>query len=211
MSRGELRIYVGAAPGVGKTFAMLNEGWRRKQRGTDVVVGYVEDHGRPATAAQVRDLEVIPRATLSHRGQQFEEMDGLDVVRGLRGWTSVPIVVLSGRGSEKAKVDALDLGADDYLTKPFGMDELFARLRAALRRAVAPDGQPVMTTVGLHHRLRREAGPPGRCRDPPDSHPVAHRGGARPQRRSTRDVRTAAPRGVGADLRQGDELPAASS
>ena len=48
MSRGELRIYIGAAPGVGKTFAMLNEGWRRQHRGTDVVVGYVETHGRPS-------------------------------------------------------------------------------------------------------------------------------------------------------------------
>jgi len=73
-------------------------------------------------------------------------IDGLDVVRGLRGWTSVPIVVLSGRGSEAAKVEALDLGADDYLTKPFGMDELFARLRAAVRRAVLPDGKAVVTT-----------------------------------------------------------------
>jgi two-component system KDP operon response regulator KdpE len=74
------------------------------------------------------------------------QMDGLDVVRGLRGWTSVPIVVLSGRGTEAAKVEALDLGADDYLTKPFGMDELMARLRAALRRAVVPAGKPVLTT-----------------------------------------------------------------
>jgi two-component system KDP operon response regulator KdpE len=73
-------------------------------------------------------------------------MDGRDVVRGLRGWTSVPIVVLSGRATEAAKVEALDLGADDYLTKPFGMDELFARLRAALRRAVLPEGKPVVTT-----------------------------------------------------------------
>ena len=73
-------------------------------------------------------------------------MDGLDVVRGLRGWTPVPIVVLSARGSEAAKVEALDLGADDYLTKPFGMDELFARLRAAMRRAVLPDGQAVVVT-----------------------------------------------------------------
>jgi two-component system KDP operon response regulator KdpE len=75
------------------------------------------------------------------------QLDGLDVVRGLRGWTSVPIVVLSGRGFETTKVEALDLGADDYLTKPFGMDELFARLRAALRRAVAPDGQPAIETA----------------------------------------------------------------
>jgi two-component system KDP operon response regulator KdpE len=74
-------------------------------------------------------------------------MDGLDVVRGLRGWTSVPIVVLSGRETEKVKVEALDLGADDYLTKPFGMDELFARLRAAVRRAVVPEGKPIVVTT----------------------------------------------------------------
>jgi two-component system KDP operon response regulator KdpE len=73
-------------------------------------------------------------------------IDGVDVVQGLRGWSSVPIVVLSGRGSETAKIEALDLGADDYLTKPFGMGELFARLRAAVRRAVVPSGDGLVTT-----------------------------------------------------------------
>lgn len=73
--RGRLRIYLGAAPGVGKTFAMLDEGWRRRQRGTDVVVGWVEDHGRERTRAQVRDLEVLPRRPIEHRGTTFEEMD----------------------------------------------------------------------------------------------------------------------------------------
>jgi two-component system KDP operon response regulator KdpE len=73
-------------------------------------------------------------------------MDGLDVITGIRGWSSVPIVVLSGRDTESMKVRALDLGADDYLTKPFGMDELFARIRAATRRAVLPEGDPVVTT-----------------------------------------------------------------
>ena len=60
MARGTLRIYLGAAPGVGKTFAMLNEGRRRCDRGTDVVVGFVETHGRAKTAEQVGDLEVVP-------------------------------------------------------------------------------------------------------------------------------------------------------
>jgi two-component system, OmpR family, KDP operon response regulator KdpE len=73
-------------------------------------------------------------------------MDGLDVIAGIRGWSTVPIVVLSGRDTESMKVKALDLGADDYLTKPFGMDELFARIRAATRRAVVPEGDPVVTT-----------------------------------------------------------------
>jgi DNA-binding response OmpR family regulator len=64
-------------------------------------------------------------------------MDGLDVVRGLRGWTPVPIVVLSGRDAEAAKVEALDLGADDYVTKPFGLLELLARIETLLRRSAS--------------------------------------------------------------------------
>jgi len=75
MSRGDLRIYLGAAPGVGKTFAMLDEGHRRHERGTDVVVGFVETHGRPKTAAQLRDLEIVPRRVMTYRGATFEEMD----------------------------------------------------------------------------------------------------------------------------------------
>jgi two-component system, OmpR family, sensor histidine kinase KdpD len=75
MARGKLRIYLGAAPGVGKTYDMLDEGWRRKHRGTDVVVGVVETHDRPKTTAQIRDLEVIPRKRLTHRGTVMEEMD----------------------------------------------------------------------------------------------------------------------------------------
>ena len=78
-SRGQLRIYLGSAAGVGKTFAMLNEGHRRSERGTDVVVAYVEAHGRPHTLEQVGDLEVIPRVSLPYRGTFFEEMD-LDAV-----------------------------------------------------------------------------------------------------------------------------------
>ncbi len=75
MARGWLRIYLGAAPGVGKTYAMLNEGLRRRSRGTDVVVGLVETHGRAQTAAQVADLEVIPRRPVAYRGQMLDEMD----------------------------------------------------------------------------------------------------------------------------------------
>ena len=62
-------------------------------------------------------------------------MDGLEVVRGIRGWSHTPVIVVSARHEERAKVAALDAGADDYVTKPFGMDELLARVRAALRRA----------------------------------------------------------------------------
>ncbi len=73
--RGQLRIYLGSAAGVGKTFAMLNEGHRRRDRGTDVVVAFVETHGRPHTAEQIGDLEVIPREQVPYRGTFFEEMD----------------------------------------------------------------------------------------------------------------------------------------
>jgi two-component system sensor histidine kinase KdpD len=75
MGRGRLRVYLGAAPGVGKTFAMLNEGRRRSARGTDVVVGFVETHGRANTAAQLDGLETIPRVVRRYAGGSFEEMD----------------------------------------------------------------------------------------------------------------------------------------
>ncbi len=78
-SRGRLRVYLGAAPGVGKTYAMLGEGRRRAERGTDVVVGVVETHGRDQTAAMLEGLEVVPRRTLIHRGSAYTEMD-LDAV-----------------------------------------------------------------------------------------------------------------------------------
>jgi len=79
MARGTLRIYLGAAAGVGKTFAMLNEGRRRRDYGEDVVVGFVETHGREKTAEQVGDLEVVPRRKLAYRDGTFEEMD-LDAI-----------------------------------------------------------------------------------------------------------------------------------
>jgi two-component system sensor histidine kinase KdpD len=73
--RGSLRVYLGAAPGVGKTFRMLGEGQRRAGRGGDVVIGLLETHGRPNTAAAAEGLEVVPRQTVSYRGTTFEEMD----------------------------------------------------------------------------------------------------------------------------------------
>jgi two-component system, OmpR family, KDP operon response regulator KdpE len=74
------------------------------------------------------------------------DMNGTEVIAGLRGWSKVPIVVLSAREGQADKVDALDAGADDYLTKPFGMNELLARVRAALRRAQPSQDIPVITT-----------------------------------------------------------------
>ncbi|MEV6958183.1 response regulator [Streptomyces sp. NPDC051207] len=79
------------------------------------------------------------------------DMDGVDVIKELRGWTRVPILVLSARHSSDEKVKALDAGADDYVTKPFGMDELLARLRAAVRRAEPAGGEDdlLVETGGL--------------------------------------------------------------
>jgi two-component system, OmpR family, KDP operon response regulator KdpE len=90
------------------------------------------------------------------------DMDGTDVIHGVRGWTSTPIIVLSVWGQEHQKVAALDAGADDYVTKPFGMDELLARLRAAVRRAAPAPDEPVVTTPDFTvdlaaKRVRRDA------------------------------------------------------
>jgi two-component system, OmpR family, KDP operon response regulator KdpE len=74
------------------------------------------------------------------------DMDGNDIIEGLRGWSKAPIIVLSARTSQGDKVVALDVGADDYITKPFGMDELLARLRAALRRSGTDPEAPIVET-----------------------------------------------------------------
>ncbi len=90
------------------------------------------------------------------------DIDGVEVTRLLRHWTQVPIIILSVRGSEGDKIAALDAGADDYLTKPFGVGELLARLRAALRRVAQIANEPVFTsgslTVDLAQRLVTVAG-----------------------------------------------------
>jgi two-component system KDP operon response regulator KdpE len=74
------------------------------------------------------------------------DMDGVEVIQGLRGWSTVPILVLTVRDQETQKVAALDAGADDYITKPFGMEELLARLRAALRRSQPAEEEAVIRT-----------------------------------------------------------------
>jgi two-component system KDP operon response regulator KdpE len=86
------------------------------------------------------------------------DQDGIGVIRTLRGFSKVPIIVLSSRGDERGKIEALDLGADDYVTKPFGMGELIARIRAALRHHVQDEGaEPIFRSgdlaVDLVHRL----------------------------------------------------------
>jgi two-component system, OmpR family, KDP operon response regulator KdpE len=97
--------------------------------------------GASGLAAMARDR---PDVLILDLG--LPDMDGTEVIRGVRGWTSTPIIVLSAWGQESQKVAALDAGADDYVTKPFGMDELLARLRAAVRRASPAPDEPVVVT-----------------------------------------------------------------
>lgn len=93
-------------------------------------------------------------------------LDGVRVIEALRGWTAAPIIVVSGRTGSADKVEALDAGADDYVTKPFQVDELLARLRALLRRTSAPGGEPVVrfgdVTVDLAAKLVTRGGAPVR-------------------------------------------------
>lgn len=84
--------------------------------------------------------EVSPDLVILDLG--LPDLDGVEVIHGVRGWSQVPIIVLSGRSAGPDKVAALDAGADDFVTKPFGMDELLARIRAVTRRAVSGDSLP---------------------------------------------------------------------
>ncbi|MET7960464.1 response regulator [Micromonospora zamorensis] len=92
------------------------------------------------------------------------DIDGVEVIRGLRGWTAVPIIVLSGRAGSEDKVAALDAGADDYVTKPFGVEELLARIRAVTRRLGGPSEAVPALRIGQHtvdladHSVRRDDG-----------------------------------------------------
>jgi two-component system KDP operon response regulator KdpE len=101
----------------------------------------VAPDGRTALATAARNA---PNLVILDLG--LPDIDGVEVVHSLRGWSTAPIVVLSARGAQAEKVTALDAGADDYVTKPFGMDELLARIRSALRRAAPADTVAVIST-----------------------------------------------------------------
>jgi two-component system KDP operon response regulator KdpE len=104
--------------------------------------GYEVDVASTGELALQRATEHRPDAVILDLG--LPGMSGRDVIDGLRGWMSVPIIVLSARDAEADMIAALDAGADDYVTKPFGMGELLARLRAALRRATPIDDEPAV-------------------------------------------------------------------
>jgi two-component system, OmpR family, KDP operon response regulator KdpE len=106
--------------------------------------GYDVELATTATQALAYAARCHPDVVILDLG--LPDMDGIDVIRGLRGWTAVPIIILSARTAEAHKVAALDAGANDYVTKPFGMDELMARLRVALRAPDAPEQGPMIET-----------------------------------------------------------------
>jgi two-component system KDP operon response regulator KdpE len=105
-------------------------------RGYEVTTAADGREALDAAAARPPDVVILDLG--------LPDIDGVDVIAGLRGWTNVPILVLSGRSGSSDKVEALDVGADDYVTKPFGMEELLARLRAMLRRNLPIDAEPLV-------------------------------------------------------------------
>ena len=136
------------------------------------------------------------------------DMDGKTVISALREWSSVPILVLSARHGSSDKVEALDAGADDYITKPFGLDELLARLRALLRRRNDPSEEVTLVTtssftVDLDKRQITKSG--RGCSNDPDG--VEHSGHPAQESGQAHYPAAAPHRGVGARLRKGSELP----
>ena len=121
-------------------------------RARDYEVALAADGRSALTAASRRPPDVV----VLDLG--LPDIDGVEVIEALRGWSQAPIIVLSARSGEPDKVVALDPGADDYVTKPFGMDELLARLRAALRRTATTDEVPLIDTKDFSVEPRRQAG-----------------------------------------------------
>jgi len=110
-----------------------------RARGFDVDLAETGEQGLELAALHRPDVVIVDLG--------LPGISGIEVIEGIRGWSRVPIVVLSVRDTEADKVAALDAGADDYVTKPFGMDELLARLRAALRRVIPVEEEPVIETA----------------------------------------------------------------
>jgi len=148
--RGRLRIYLGAAAGVGKTYALLNEGHRRESRGTDVVVGYIETHGRSQTEAQVGDLEIIPRKKVLYRGVMLEEMD-TDAIIARHPHVALvdELAHTNAPGSQHPKryqdvEDLLDAGISVVTTLNIqhleSLNDLVASLTGVRVRETLPDG-----------------------------------------------------------------------
>ncbi|MFI5488386.1 DUF4118 domain-containing protein [Micromonospora echinaurantiaca] len=149
MPRGELRIYLGAAPGVGKTYAMLEEAHRRAERGTDVVIGLVETHGRTHTAAMIGDLEQVPRRAVEYRGVEFTEMD-VDAVLARRPQVALvdELAHTNVPGSRNGKrwqdvQELLDAGIDVLSTVNIqhleSVNDVVAQITGTVQRETVPD------------------------------------------------------------------------
>jgi two-component system, OmpR family, KDP operon response regulator KdpE len=127
-----------------------------RAHGYDVALASSGEEALTEAAANAPDLVLLDLG--------MPGLDGVDVIRGLRGWTSIPIIVLSARHTDVSKVAALDAGADDYITKPFSINELLARLRASLRRHHPAPEEPVVETpdfsVDMVNRRVTRAGEP---------------------------------------------------
>jgi two-component system, OmpR family, KDP operon response regulator KdpE len=112
-----------------------------RAHGYDVAMSATGEEALTEAAANLPDLVLLDLG--------LPGLDGVDVIRGLRAWTSIPIIVLSARHTDASKVAALDAGADDYITKPFSINELLARLRASMRRSHPAPDEPVIETVAF--------------------------------------------------------------
>ena len=168
-------------------------------RGYEVVPAATGASALAATSAAPPDVVILDLG--------LPDLDGVAVIEGLRGWCTAPIIVLSARHEERAKVRALDAGADDYVTKPFGMEELLARLRAAVRRttAVAHAAKVETATFTIDLAARRVMAGQKEIRlTPTEWHPLEMLG---PQRRQARHSVSAAATGVGTCLWHRDQLP----
>ena len=153
-------------------------GTNLKARGYDVDLAPTGEAALTLAARHHPDLVILDLG--------LPGIDGIEVIHGLRGWTQVPIVVLSVREGERDKVAALDAGADDYVTKPFGMDELLARLRAALRRAAPAEESAVIVTPDFTVDLAAKRVTNAARRGAPDADRVGDRGDPRAQPRKAR-------------------------
>jgi two-component system, OmpR family, sensor histidine kinase KdpD len=149
MSRGTLRIYLGAAPGVGKTYAMLDEGWRRAGRGTDVVIAVVETHGRRGTLAQLRDVPIVARRRYEYRGTVIDEMD-VDAVLARHPRVALvdELAHTNAPGSRNEKrwqdiEELLDAGIDVITTINIqhleSLNDIVAQITGIRQRETAPD------------------------------------------------------------------------
>ena len=180
---------------------------RVRDRGQRMTGVLVVDDDRPLTRALAINLRAHGyEVTLAHDGRSalaevtrvhpavvildlgLPDLDGIEVLAGIRGWSAVPVIVLSARSTSAEKVEALDAGADDYVTKPFGMDELLARIRASVRRSAAVPAEELEHGHhrGLHRRLRRPPGPPGRHARAADAHRMVVAGDPGAAQRETR-------------------------